>query len=357
MKLQRTTLDAIDEALSKPETPRGHLGMSEIGEPDERRLWLKFRWCLPDNVAPRIKRIFRMGNLVERLIVKECLIDAGVELHTGDDDQQYRVEALGGHFGGSMDGVACNVPEAPATAHVWECKSAKASEFRKLVKVGSVEKWHVKYYHQAQNYMAHNDLKRCLFTVYNKDTSELYVERIAIDKKVAAADMAKARRVITDREPMPSTYPNRNWYEAKFGALSDEFNRRVYWGEATPKPNCRNCRHATPLIDKQGGLWNCDKKGHLLPLAQQLTGCSEHNFLPCLVPAKVVEIGAEYVEYRTADGAQIWNIPATAGDKFAGAFGSTELHELSKIGLTKTTLAEPVMYAREVFSGVVVGVE
>lgn len=256
-----------------------------------------------------------------------------------------------------MDGVVLRVPEAPKTPHVWECKSAGSKSFAQLVKDQSIQKWSIKYYHQAQNYMAHNHLERCLFTVYNKDTSEIYAERIRIDKKVAAGDLAKARRIITDSEPMPTIYPNANWFEAKFGELEDEFNRKVYWGKASPAPNCRNCRHATPLIDKEGGLWRCDKKSHLLTYDMQRKGCNEHNFIPCLVPAKVVEIGDDYVEYKTADGAQVWNIPAARGDKFAGEFGSNELHQISKIGLSKKSLAEPLMYAREVFSGVVVGVK
>ena len=32
--------------LSEPEKRRPYLGMSQIGNPDERMLWLNFRWCL-----------------------------------------------------------------------------------------------------------------------------------------------------------------------------------------------------------------------------------------------------------------------------------------------------------------------
>ena len=56
--------------LSEPEKPRPYLGMSQIGNPDERMLWLNFRWCLePTNFEPRISRILDLGNLLEDQIV------------------------------------------------------------------------------------------------------------------------------------------------------------------------------------------------------------------------------------------------------------------------------------------------
>ena len=46
--------------LSEPPKYRPYLGMSQIGNPDERMLWLNFRWCLPPNkFEPRVSRILR----------------------------------------------------------------------------------------------------------------------------------------------------------------------------------------------------------------------------------------------------------------------------------------------------------
>lgn len=342
IKLERTTLDAIDGALEISEPGRPHLGMSDIGEADERRLWFRFRWSLPRRRSPRMARLLRLGHVIEREVA-DLLQLAGIKIIGAQEKAFF----LGGHFGGSLDGVLLGVPEAPKTPHLWECKSANAKEFAKLKKAGSIYAWHPEYFLQAQNYMGAHDLKRCLFTVYCKDNSDIYVERIEVDKKIFSASLAKARRVITDPEPLASIYPSPNWFEAKFGELDDPFNRKVYWGEATPAPNCRNCRFARP--DIEGGTWYCWSKREHLTEARQRKGCRSHNFVPCLVPRPIVEIGDDYVEYE----GPLWNVPYVDGPRYDGALTSQELHHASKLGLDLSDIAE----ARKVFSATLVGVE
>ena len=50
--------------------------------------------------------------------------------------RQWRVEAHGGHFGGSLDAVAIGLREAPKTWHVVEFKTHSAKSFRDLVAKG-----------------------------------------------------------------------------------------------------------------------------------------------------------------------------------------------------------------------------
>ena len=50
--------------------------------------------------------------------------------------RQWRVEAHGGHFGGSLDAVAIGLKEAPKTWHVAEFKTHSAKSFRDLVAKG-----------------------------------------------------------------------------------------------------------------------------------------------------------------------------------------------------------------------------
>lgn len=47
--------------------------------------------------------------------------------------RQFRVEAHGGHFGGSLDAVALGLLEAPKTCHVVEFKTHSAKSFAELV--------------------------------------------------------------------------------------------------------------------------------------------------------------------------------------------------------------------------------
>ena len=52
---------------------RGHLGFSGIGDSDERKLWLSFRWCLPPTFEGRMLRLFDLGNRSGRGAPRWCV--------------------------------------------------------------------------------------------------------------------------------------------------------------------------------------------------------------------------------------------------------------------------------------------
>ena len=56
-------IESLDQALVNENEPyRAHLGFSQIGNDDERKLWLQFRWCFPAGLGGRILRLFDLGN-------------------------------------------------------------------------------------------------------------------------------------------------------------------------------------------------------------------------------------------------------------------------------------------------------
>lgn len=283
--IEPATGRAIDDALAAmhaAEVPRGHLGMSQIGNPDERTLWLKFRWSLPDVPAPRTLRIFQLGHYVEIEIARLLRLIPGVELHTTDEaGSQFNFKLLGGHFAGSMDGAIRGIPEAPKTWHVWEAKSASSKCFSQLEKDG-VQKWSPEYYAQMQCYMGATGMERALFTAYNKDDSALYVERVKREPMFWEAMQEKARRIIQQADMPASSWRDRTWYEAKF--MSDDA-QAVYWGDRLPAPNCRNCRFVEAVTDRHetAARWHC----HLLrddrSLIEQRAGCEAHQYMPTFI--------------------------------------------------------------------------
>lgn len=318
------TLEHIDQAIdAEPEQPRGHLGMSSIAG-DARTLWLKFRWSLPDKPAPRTRRIFSLGNVIEAEVVKYLKL-AGFEVHADDGSAQYGFKDLGGHYAGSMDGVICGLPESNAW-HVLEVKSVKADRFAALVKNG-VKQWDPTYFGQMQCYMHHAGLTRALFAAYNKNTSDLHFERVDVDPMFGPAMREKAREIITG--PIPeSTYPDRTWYEIK--KFKSEHYQRVYWSdELPPKPNCRNCRFA--IADVSDGetraAWGCKKKRAELAFEDQVAGCDDHNWISDLVNAPEIRRDEHSVTYN-AEGVEFTNGP----DQGPTSFNSVELVELSKVG-------------------------
>lgn len=283
--IEPATGRSIDEALAAAhasEPPRGHLGMSQIGNPDERTLWLKFRWSLPDVPAPRTLRIFQLGHYVEIELARLLRMIPGVDLHTTTEDGgQFSFKQLGGHFAGSMDGAIVGIPEAPKTWHVWEAKSVSGKRFAQLVKDG-VQKWSAEYYAQLQCYMGSTGMERSLFTAYNKDDSTLHIERVKREPMFWEAMQEKARRIVQDRDMPASSFRDRTWYEAKF---MSEDAQAVYWGDRLPRPNCRNCRFVEAVTDRSEttARWHCYLHRDDRTRSQQFQGCEKHQYLPTFI--------------------------------------------------------------------------
>jgi hypothetical protein len=350
-----TTLQAIDAHMPRDES-RGHLGMSQIGKEDARSLWLSFRWSLPNDYSARTLRIFSMGNLIEDEIIRLLRNIPGVELHDKDaGGNQFRFAEIGGHFCGSMDGAIRGIPEAPKTWHVFEAKSVSLKRFTDLQKKG-VREWSSEYYGQLQSYMRCTGMERALFVAYCKDNSELYIERVKYDAQRAEALLIKAERIITATEPPASSWPNENWYESKF--LSEDA-RAIYWGKRLPSANCRNCRFAKPDTKGTGAKWLCHHPHFSngtdnLPLDLQKSGCEMHNFIPALVPAKLVGTHDNEVEYVTNDGLEFLN--SHGYQLGAQAYTSWELEHLSKTGLDRDNLANPdIQFIRSEFDATIIG--
>lgn len=335
-----TTARALDEH-TPTELPRGHLGFSQIGKEDERMLWLQWRWCLPDETTPRVRRIFRVGHLLEAEVIELLSRIPGVTIHDREPGtgRQFRFEYLGGHFAGSMDGCILGVPEAPKTWHVLEIKTVNTKRFAELQKQG-VAAWSPEYCAQMQMYMGASGMDRALFVAYCKDSSEIYTERVKYVAMEFDGLMARAERILNRLvSPPASIYKGPDDVEAKkHGATG-----LVYWGKALPAPNCRNCRFAG-LSSHQPGGWFCQRESRPLTIDDQRKGCPQHNFIPSLMPAGcvTVEAYADCMEYRFGSHT-FWNAEANAAGLHEAVYSSQELHHLSKVGDLAGAIADPVL--------------
>ncbi|MDP8228358.1 MAG: hypothetical protein P9M15_02770, partial [Candidatus Electryoneaceae bacterium] len=110
---------------------RSHLGGSIIGRECERELWYSFRWCTVPQYSGRVLRLFETGQLAEERFI-ENLRSVGVEVHDQDEEtgMQYGFTDFGGHFAGSIDGVALGIIEAPKTWHLLEFKTYNDKRFK-----------------------------------------------------------------------------------------------------------------------------------------------------------------------------------------------------------------------------------
>ncbi len=269
------TIEAIYNTY-QPTPPREHLGASQIGTPCDRSLWYSFRWATTPQFSQRMLRLFQTGVREENRII-ENLRDAGITVYDrdpNDPNKQISFKMYGGHYAGSVDGVAIGFPEAPKTWHVVEVKTSNAKAF-KNVEANGLEKANPVHHCQVQQYMHWSQLERAYYFCVCKENDSIYGERVYYNPSIAEALEKKASDIIFVAEPpFRSDYFGCRWCTHK--SLCQE--------GGLAEVNCRTCAHSTPCED---GTWTC--KGRVLNKYLQREGCDRHIFIPALVPLEVTD--------------------------------------------------------------------
>lgn len=306
-ELRSPIVDAIYALWEQNDAPRDavRVRMSGLGHACERALWYQFRWVAhPERFDGRMLRLFDRGSREEAVFARE-LRGLGVDLITHTrDGQQLSAAFAGGHVFGYLDGVAREgVPGAEKSAHVVEFKTHGAKSFARLVKEG-VGKAKPDHMAQMQIYMHVSAYGRALYLAVNKDTDELYAERVAYDAAAGAALEAKALRVVKADAPPPRLHDDPN------GKMAWECKgcpaRAVCHEGAAPRQTCRSCVHATAVTEGEGGRWRCEKHRREISTEWQRDGCPSYLMLPSLVDGEPIaaDPDANTITYRRADGVE-----------------------------------------------------
>lgn len=333
--------------------PRMHLGGSLIGKECGRELWYEFRWCASGSrFSGRILRLFETGFLEEPRVVRN-LRAIGATVHEVDPrtGKQFRYMEHGGHFGGSIDGALVGIPEAPKRWHLLEIKTHNTRSF-KAIKTKGIEEAKPVHWHQMQTYMGMADLRRALYFAVQKDTDEIYVERITFERSVYKANQGKALRIIESREPLTKVADDADAFACKWCDFKETCH-----GCRTPPVSCRTCAHATPLVEGEDGRWRCEYHGKELTNEEQVQACDEHLFIPALVPyAHTVDSGEGWITYALKDRAQEFTNCGASGFPAADTphYSSQELAALVAPDVIGNPAIESV---REVFGGEIVASE
>ncbi len=351
-------MDAVQTAITDNSSKR--LGsttvpMSSVAG-DPRETWLKFRWCLPDKIPPFLYLLFNLGNIIEDEVVRVLRL-SGFEVHNEQGGEQFGFSAVSGHYRGRVDGVIRGIPESDAW-HLLEVKSMADKYFNILLKEG-VEKSNPKYYGQCQVYMHHANLARCLVVVYNKNNSNLYFERIPVDPTFGPAMEQLAWDIVTATEAPASSYRDETDWRVKMKPVEW---REVYWGhELPPTANCRNCVFSQPLVgeNESNGTWVCHRYQTQIDSSRQKVGCTDHTFIPDLVPAQLIELHSKdaAAQYVTDAGVEFWSVPAAHAASAANAFTSQELIQLSRVGFDQFITDPIVSQLRQEMGGRVAHVD
>jgi hypothetical protein len=290
---------SLYEDRRKAEPDRAYLGASIIGHECDRFLWLAFRGAFRQNFPGRILRLFDTGKREEARIIEEL---RGIGVTVEGEDPQISIQACGGHFRGHLDGMGLGIPEAPKTWHVLEFKTHNSKSFAKLEKEG-VQKSKPMHYAQMQVYMGCTATTRALYVAVNKDTDDIYTERVRYDLDAFARLMRRAQDIIAAITPPPRCADRPDDFRCKFCDAAE-----ICWPAkgTVPLPcqSCRTCCHATPETgEDMDGRWTCAKG---FPMEQGDT-CKAHLLIPDLVAwAEAIDAGADWIKFRDRDGGEEW---------------------------------------------------
>ena len=290
---------AAREKEGRAEEPRRYLGASIIGHECEMYLWLMFRGVIAPKWDGRMYRLFERGRREEAEFCRD-LRSIGCEVWEKDENgNQFGVSFLDGHFRGHCDAVVTNLPEAPKSPHVVEMKTHSTKSFANLIKEG-VKKAKPMHYAQMQVYMHGLGLEDALYFAVNKDTDDLYTERVKLDKAAVEAIMARARRIIEGYNPQRCA-TREDDYRCKACEA-----RAVCWHKTGATfacetcVDCRSCCHSTAETNGEGARWTCEKgKGCIVGSPCK---CKEHIAIPLLIDAAIENESEEGVVYKCQDG-------------------------------------------------------
>lgn len=265
------------------EPHRWHLGASLIGHECSRYLWYTFRWCGREvgdgrndeertNNLGRKQRLFNRGHREEDRY-KEYLLGIGAQVWTEDENgEQFRMKAVNGHYGGSLDGV-CKLPERYGIDEplLLEFKTNGTGKgFSDLGDLGlAVAK--PQHFIQMSSYGNEYKLRYGAYFNTNKNDDDLYVEVVKLNWQMAEQFKAKAERIILTDEPPPRLAENPTYFKCQYCAFKGVCHERK-----PPERNCRSCKFARPA---PGGEWFCNAHNGTIPRDFVPQGCPSYQAL------------------------------------------------------------------------------
>jgi hypothetical protein len=209
------------------ELPRSYLGMSEIGDPCERKLWLHYNKA-PKEVGGQLARVYSQGHRTEAKIIQE-LERMGYPI----TERQGQFEDYSGRFRGHCDGVI----NYKSSFRILEIKSANDAMFKKFESQGALAE--PRYYAQLQMYMSYSGYESALFLVENKNNQKIFAEIARYFEPDAIELKEKARRILDALKPPDPV-----------DKASDCFLCDVKWAcqnfDEWVKPKCSNCDYYRP---------------------------------------------------------------------------------------------------------------
>lgn len=269
--LKRTLLVSEGVFRQEEEGFRTHLGASLIGKQCARFLWYSFHWAIKPSFDGRMIRLFERGHLEEPRFAALLEMTGVKTYQTDPSGKQFRMSAVGGHFGGSLDAVATGVPDIPGAPVLCEFKTHNDKSFKKLVATG-VRVCKPEHFVQCQMYMGAYSLPWALYLAVNKNDDDIHAELIQFDVEVYSQHLDRAERIIRADSPPPKINESPSWFACKYCDAA-----HICHGKGVPERNCRTCVYCVIA----GPEWRCQVNHSVasvvLDKKAQALGCSKHQ--------------------------------------------------------------------------------
>jgi hypothetical protein len=288
------TLNEIDRNIiekKRQEPPRHYLGMSQIGEECERKLFYGLRKCSEESYNIIGIKAANDGHQQELEMSNNLKELPYIELFDRDPDnpeKQIGYKLLLDHFRGHLDGMINGILEAPTTWHVWEHKCKKQTDFNKLKKIrdekgekDALQEWDSTYYSQAQIYMHCSKTTRHYMTITTPGGRDAISIRTEYNAAVAKLIIEKAQRIIFGDTLPAKISESPEFYKCKFCD-----HHSVCHDKEFPLVNCKTCRYLVPVKD---GQHHCHLKKEIIPEEYLNVSCNKHIYNPALIQAKLIE--------------------------------------------------------------------
>ena len=271
------------------------IGASDLGGECDRALWYSYRWASAKSFGGRMLRLFQSGHLQEPRVIDDLRAIGCTVISHDDTGKQFKI--VEGPIVMKPDGIVSGVPGAEQTAHVLEIKTHSEKSYKTLVKDG-VQKSKPDHFVQTQIEMLLMKLTRALYVAVNKNTDEMYAERIELSQLFAEAAIARGKKIAAMTMPPSKISEDPAFFKCRFCD-----NHSVCHMEKVAQVNCRTCCYSEALED---GSWYCGFWDVTLEYKQQQEGCEKHLFIPDLVPnSKVIDADPleNFITYES-DGVQ-----------------------------------------------------
>lgn len=260
-----TEFNPIEQALEHytiEKLPASYIGMSGLGNPCQRKIWLDFHWASKGKLTPKQVRIFERGDLEERRVIQD-LERAGMRVHSM---QKEWIDDTG-HVRGHIDGIVENVPGAEKTPHLLEIKTMNDDRFKQYKKNG-LQLSNPSYYVQMHSYMGAFHLTRCLYIITNKDNEERIYHRYKYKKEVFEEYQRLAFNLLVAEKP-PELIYNRHYFVCK-GCMHYNYCHN----NQDPVITCRTC---SDVVIENEGKFSCNFHNKYLNPLEQRTACPEYT--------------------------------------------------------------------------------